>query len=235
MSSYRTKSNRVGSKAKVVVRGPRLTSKQARLMAVYPPRGLIRTGGRIPMQVGELKNFDVSRTNPVLSSAAGAQIFLLCVPGSGSAATSRVGRQIRMKSLQINLRLNYAGGMNGQSPIRLLIVYDRQANTGFPLGSDVLATDNIFQMRNLDNQFRFDILLDKIICGNFGAAGVAQYTSVFYKKYLKLNHKTQFNTSSTGTISDIETGSLLAFIYQDGNITTANPSANWYSRVRYTD
>lgn len=234
MSSYRAKSNRVGSKAKVVVRGPRMTNQQIRLYNRIP-RGLQRTGGRLPFSVAELKNFDVHVTNMIVPGVSTHQSVAICVPGPGNGATQRIGRRITMKSIQIAVRMNYAGGMIGQSPIRLCVIYDRQTNTLFPAGNDVLVVDGLASYRNLDNSRRFWFLCDEIICPNFGQGTVAQQTSFVWRKFIKCNLPVEFNPGASGTISDVATGGLLLWMWQDGNITVAGPSQDLYCRVKFKD
>lgn len=179
----------------------------------------------------EKKNIDVTTTSQVVAAQATAQVLLLNGCAQGTTALTRLGRRITMKSLYWMWDGSMAATSAGASPLRLLIVYDKQTNGAAPAATDILVADAIGYPNNLSNSRRFVTLFDELIeC--VGASGPSAW---FRKGYKKLNLNVEFNTGSAGTVADITSGSVYALIYQNGNIITANPSGQFYTRVRFTD
>ena len=73
----------------------------------------------------------------------------------GTTAITRLGRKILMKSVLVQGTLTNSSGQG-----RILIVYDRQANGAAPAATDVLTSNTIMAIQNLDNRDRFIILAD---------------------------------------------------------------------------
>lgn len=194
----------------------------------------IRVGGWAnPSRGGELKFKDTAADGVAL--AFGATTFsaavLLNGLANGSDASTRIGRKITMKSLLFRHSWIMGPTSTGGSPIRILIVYDKQANATAPAITDILLTDNFNAPNNLSNRDRFlticDVITDNIATGaNFSASDVI---------YKKINLETMFNAGSAGTIGDITSGSVYLFIAQNGGIGTATASYSYRARVRYTD
>jgi len=110
-----------------------------------------------------------------------------------------------------------------------MLVYDMQANATAPVATDILQSDNIGGLTNLNNANRFKIIMDK----EFKFGSVDQ-TTLVYKKYLKCKLPTQFNSGSAGTIGDIQTGSIYLVTYSP-NLGTALPGGLVSVRVRFSD
>lgn len=120
----------------------------------------------------------------------------------------------------------------GASPIRLMIVYDRQANGAVCTATDVMQADSIVEMRNLGNARRFFTLVDEMIdC--LGVGGPGAFIRKGYRFNLGL--ETEFNAGNAGTVADIQTGSVFAFCWQNGNLITASPIAQLKTRIRFVD
>jgi len=193
----------------------------------------IRIGGWAnPTRGGELKFID-SNPTPALSfgSTAFSAGSLLngCVPGS--AATERIGRKFTMKSLLIRYRMNLGATSTGGCQMRILIVYDKQANATAPAITDILLADAFDSPNNLSNRDRFvtitDIITDNIsVQGNYSVCGV---------NYKSVNLETMFNAGNAGTIGDITSGSIYLFIANSGSLGVANGASSFRTRVRYTD
>lgn len=106
-----------------------------------------------------------------------------------------------------------------------------QANGAAPAATDVLALDQLNSPMNLSNSRRFKTICDiEIPC-----IGTGGPQSVSFTRWVKLNHQVEFNTGNAGTVADISTGSVYLLSYQGGNIITAAPNANIYTRIRFTD
>lgn len=185
----------------------------------------------MPANSMELKNVDTTTGSIVQLGTPSAAATLLNGLAQGTTATTRLGRRITMKSIYILWEGNMAATSVGASPLRLLIVYDKQANATAPVATDVLQTDAIFDASNLSNSHRFVTLCDEIV-ESVGTGGPQAW---FRKIYKKINLQTEFNTGSAGTIGDIQTGSVYAFCWQSGGIITAVPTSTLKTRIRYSD
>lgn len=220
--------------------GRKYPKPYARQTAVVPMQGVsgttaqaMRTGGWAnPTRGGELKFVD---TNPTTTPAIGVVTWtagtLLNGLANGSDASTRVGRKITMKSLLMKYFWKCDPASTGGSPLRILIVYDKQANAAAPAITDILLLDNFNSPNNLSNRDRFVTLVDHYtepigIAGNFGVGGSV---------YKKLNMETMFNAGSAGTIGDITSGSVYLFVAQNGGILTVAGDFDSRVRIRYTD
>ena len=193
----------------------------------------IRTGGWAnPSLGGELKYIDTNaNTALTFASSAFSTGVLLNGVAQGSDATARIGRKMVMKSLLLRWTWNLASTSTGGSPVRVMVVYDKQANATAPAITDVLVVDSFVGQNNLNNRDRFVVLCD-YLSEPIGANGNTSVGGVIYKR---LNLETMFNSGSAGTIGDITSGSVYLFVSQTGGILVANPTFNWRARVRFTD
>jgi len=196
----------------------------------------MRTGGfNNPVRAAELKFKDIALNLAVAASSdnfsgPGATTLLNgLVPDS--TATGRIGRKIHMKSLYIRYTASLNATSVGGSPLRILVVYDKQANATAPAITDILLTDDFTSPNNISNRDRFvtifDHITDPISTGDsFAVSGV------LHKKF---DLETMFNAGVAGTIGDITTGSLYLMVSQAGSISTAGPFLQFQSRMRFDD
>lgn len=200
-------------------------------------RQSIRTGGwHNPSSGSERKFTDVAGTATALGLAAATfttpgPTFLLNGLVPDSTATGRIGRQVVLKSVYLRYRYTMAATSTNGSPMRLIIVYDKQANAQAPAVTDVLLSDSFTSPNNLSNRDRFVILADHVAepisaQNNFCVAG---------EIYKKINLEVNFNPGTAGTIGDITSGSVYLLMAQAGGIGTAAPTVDWRCRIRYTD
>lgn len=150
---------------------------------------------------------------------------------SGSTATTRIGRKMVMKSILLRYSASLAATSTGGSPVRVLVVYDKQANAAAPAITDILLADDFESPNNLSNRDRFVTIFDHIT----QPISIQNNYSVADTLYKKLNLETMFNTGSAGTIADITSGSVYLLTSQDGSIGTANASIQLYTRIRFDD
>lgn len=194
----------------------------------------MRTGGwASSSRSGELKFTDV--TTAIAVGGAAAATFgtgiLLNGLATGTDASSRIGRKITMKSLYVRWSSLFVAGAGGGGAIRILVVYDKQANAAAPAITDILLANDFNSPNNLSNRDRFVTLADYVTEQLSTASNLAD-CGVFHKT---LNLETMFNAGSAGTIADITSGSIYMFIAQSGGITTTAPTLAYRSRIRYTD
>jgi len=203
-----------------------------------------RTGGfRNPTlpSSSELK-FKDNTTTLTLASGAATFVNVTTAAGAGasqllnglvpdSTATGRNGRRVVIKSLYIRANAQLGATSTFGAPIRMLVVYDKQANATAPAITDMLATDSFVSQNNISNRDRFVTLCDQVM-DPIGTSGDFARSLVVYKK---LNLPVQFNAGTAGTIGDITSGSIYITFSQAGGIGTAGPSVTYYARVRYSD
>ena len=84
-----------------------------------------------------------------------------------------------------------------------LIVYDRQPNGALPAATDVLTSNTMMAVQNLDNRDRFIILADIFpYAQDESLAGEINGAPMCYKRYIKCNLETVYG-GNAGTIADI--------------------------------
>lgn len=179
----------------------------------------------------ERKNFDTTSTALIVAAQTTAVVTSIYQPDQGTAPTEHVGRQTKNLSLEYRFTGSFAGTTAGSSPLRLVIVYDRQPNAAAATAVNILVVDAIGSTPNLQNDLRFTTLVDQMI-PEFGLNGPASFAIHGYRKMSLLS---EFNDTNGGTIADITTGSFIALTYQNGNIITANPTTNLFTRIRFID
>jgi len=155
----------------------------------------------------------------------------------GTTTITRSGRKIMMTSLLYNWTLGYAATTGGSSPLRLVIVYDKQANGVAPTAAQVFAADQIDSPMNLDFSKRFKVLVDHKHDGLSLNGNESAFISGFrdFTKSKAGGLPVEFKNTSAGDITDIQTGSVYSFVYSNGGFTTAAPTQALFTRIRFTD
>lgn len=180
----------------------------------------------------ERKNIDVIAGANIAFGMATAIALPLNVPCiEGTSPTTHVGRRIKMKSIFVRWQGSLAPTTTGASPLRLLVVYDKQPNAATAAANVVLTTDVIQSPMNLANNKRFVVVIDELI----PCVGTSGPTSWAIERYRKIDLDTEFNETDGGTSADVTTGLMVAYFYQNGNLLIANPSGGFYSRIRFVD
>lgn len=186
----------------------------------------------------EKKNIDNLFTNSIVAGATAASLHLLNGVDDGATAITRIGRRISMSNLSIRWLGNLAATSAGASPLRLVVVYDRQTNAQAPAVTDVFQVDQISTMMNLANARRFKVIVDENVeC--VGTGGPQAWSRMIFRDFTQGGRKpglaVEFNTASTANVDSITTGSIYAFLWQTGGIITAAPTQALFTRVRFTD
>lgn len=202
-----------------------------------PPSKRPRTGSR-PVKISatraiEWKNYDLVTANPFIAAQVTAVRTSIFNADQGTAANEHVGRSVKMGSLLWNMPLTLPTTAAGSSPIRLVIVYDRQPNAALPATTDVFTSDNIYAMPNKNNKRRFKILVDEKLEG-LSTAGPSTLFSSGIRKF-KVPMETYYNDVNGGTIADITTGSYIMFTWQSGQIITTNVNGSVFTRLTFMD
>lgn len=205
------------------------------------------TRGWTPNSV-ERKVFDVNPTVYQLNTTP--NIFSICNPTQGSDMSNRIGRKINLKSVYIRATIatepSMTAGAVGATPAqaaRLILLVDMQPNGALPNIADILVTSTITSHLNLNSRDRFRILWDKFLTFDPYIVNATASTAVAtasrqiqaVKKFKLLNFEQTYNSSSTGSISDIATGSLVMVLLGSQATGSLDLNCTMSTRVRYTD
>lgn len=173
----------------------------------------------------EAKFKDVNSSSVAVSSTA--TITLLNGMAPGDSAITREGQTITMlySWFQFDMIVNSSATA---TVCRFLIVYDMQAN-----GAAFAASDLFVSATNLNSPFligynqRFRVIWDR----RYQLSTVGSNYQVIKKIFKKMNHKTQYNGGTAGTVADIATGSLYLVLISDEPTNT--PTLSYYHRLRF--
>ena len=228
------------SMSEVAIANKRAFKRAVSSMALAIPSGTtqqaMRTGGWAnPSRMkGELKFKDttVIIACPASSTVIQAGVLLNgLVPGSG--ADQRIGRKVVLKSILFRWTTQLSSSSTLGGSVRIIIVYDKQANAVAAAPSDIFSTagPDFNSPNNLSNRDRF-VTLSDTITSPMSAQGDWAQCGVIYKR---INLETMFNSGNAGTINDITTGSIYVYAAQSGSIGTAAVNLFATARVRYED
>jgi len=165
-----------------------------------------RVKGPVALRPGpELKFVDVAQANYVADTTG--TVTLLNGVAVGDDYTSRDGRQITIKSVQVRGRCQPIDAGTLPTHARVLLVWDNAASGGAPTIAQILSasTSNSFPL--VDNQARFTILRDM----SFFVGGVSNTATQAYAMsptghivdtYLRIGQITQFNGTGATNIAN---------------------------------
>lgn len=185
--------------------------------------------------VSELKYFDTSistlvPTTGVIIPTAGT---LVPIP-VGTGPSERIGRQVRVKSINAYLTVSKNSSNNSTETVRLLYVLDTQCNGATPTVAEILASPAHNSFRNMANTKRFVILRDHEInitsqtWDGTNFASVSRQVNFFRKVNIPVEYD---QTLNTGAITTIRSNNLIILaICQAGNGHVAGTV-----RIRYDD
>lgn len=200
-----------------------------------PGRSIKRLGG-FRKEKAEKKFVDTAYTL-ALDTAGG--LGLVNGITQGDDFNERVGREVHMKSIQIDASVAPQDSTTFDSTMRFIVFIDKQANGAAPTGTDILASSSPQAFLNLNNKDRFIILFDKrfdMPAQDTATAG-SKYTPPPRVKRIKLFKKLSTPITFLGTtngIGSISTNSLYLLTLGDA------PAADGYemvvnTRIRFTD
>lgn len=220
-------------------------SSAARQLTVNPPRYL-----RNPVRGRIISQLKFNQLTSEFSTENNVWNSLLLNDGIGVGTgqkNARSGDKIVVEKIMLRIvaRSETPAGTetwpttesNNVMIVRYVIVEDKQANGAAALSSDVFDTafSTVQRFNNLGNRERFNILADRTVNYTQGhkAGGMEEF-------YIKKPVITTYDTTSTsGTISQIKTGSIYLFTtcmkawgYVGSDVGMTLQVA---SRIRYTD
>lgn len=184
----------------------------------------------------ELKVVDTDITaGPVL---AGGSITLLNGVATGTDFTQRIGRKTLWKS--IFLRIFFLPTNTVPAPsadvIRVMLIYDSQANGTAPVITDILTVGTYESPMNLNNRDRFRIIADRFVmmgANNYttGALVAGSPQAKMVQVYKKISLESIYSGTG-GTIASIQSGAFYLVVLNASNLST---SAESYVRMRFID
>ena len=178
----------------------------------------------------EKKNIDTTSTTTIVAAQTVGNPLVLNSVAQGTTPNTYLGRSLTMKSLLIRWAGYLDATTTGSSGLRMIVVYDKQTNGAIPVTTDVFQVDQMTSPMNLNNNRRFEVVLDEMI----PCVGTGGPQAWFVERYVKMNRRTEFSGAGAG-VTQIATGSLVAYFYQQGGLLVASPINSFYSRVRFVD
>lgn len=191
-----------GYKRKGVVAARRLGTITSRVRRSFP--------GRTAGSRGELKDITILQTANFTAGQVTATVSVINPVSQGVSQIQRIGRKITMKTLYVRFTAHMAATSVGSSPLRVCILYDKQANATSPATTLVpFLTDQITTPNNLSYLSRFETVMDEMV----PCIGTGGPQACAFKRFINLKDRpVEFNVNNNGDITDITTGSLLMYI-----------------------
>jgi hypothetical protein len=183
----------------------------------------------------EKKNIDTDMTmvNGIsvgIASPAWSISPLLNGVAEGTTPSTRIGRKITLKSIQLVWTARFPTAATGGCTLRFRIVYDKQANGAAPSAISIFQADSYYAPNNLGNADRYITVVDHIT----DPMSVDGDRDVSGRIYKKLGLDTMY-TGATSGITSIGTGSMYLFVSQSGGAAVSSPFLNAFVRLRYSD
>lgn len=139
----------------------------------------------------------------------------------GTDEDTRIGRNVKISSIQLNGIVQSASNTTGSGYIRTIIVQDMQPNAAIFAITSYLVSDDLVSLRNTDNTKRFKTLHSEILpISGFGTQANGTPTTQCVDWYKKVNIITDYNATNGGTIADITKNSLYLLTIATGFATT---------------
>ncbi len=176
-----------------------------------------------------LINTEFKKIDTVNDSTIPSTGFIRLINASvvGDDFTNRDGRQIRIKSCGVTFTM-IMDSVPLDSQLRCMVVIDKQPNGILMTIAQLLDTSTVSSFKNLDNRKRFVILKDEVL-----TLSQSGENNTHLKWYKKIDMKTVYDSSNTGSISDITTNAL--YLVMISNDTPTGPRVICNTRVRFID
>lgn len=233
-------------------------SRQAQIRAGRrrPNIGPLLPGGAFRSQpVPETKYVDYVNISLAPTSAGAIYSVALNGVSQGPAQWQRIASRIHMTSLYVRgyfVRNGVGAPTTDPTRVRVLLVYDKQANGAAPGNLDVIntreptagaagvAAQQFLAGMNMDNRDRFVILRDKIVTLPPIANAAPFWTSPFplpgqleFIEFVKLKKLEAHYKGATSGSGDIATGSLQLMVLSD--VAPCPYSLAFTARLKYLD
>lgn len=214
----------------------RVQRKQVAILANVPNKPSVKSLDRRIKKINnkfELKHIDTFNNGTAITAGALLIPLNLCV--QGDTDITRTGDDSSATSIQWRLRISTDVDSLTDVIVRMLIVWDRQANGAvFTIGQlldNSVITSLILSPYNHSNQERFKILHDSVhvmkpqVLLDFDTTTGTTSTNQIVSKYLRgkrqLSRTVKYE-GNVGTIADIESNALYAVFVS--NTATEDPT-----------
>lgn len=197
--------------------------KRPTAAAAAAPRALY-----VPPSRGEWKHIDVYTGSIVADTTGALGLINGCIQGAD--AINRIGRQITMRTVQINGLSSVTSATGLDQTHRVLIVYDSQPNGAALTIAQVLdttAANVTLALRNTNGIRRFTVLMDKVVRLNSNAEPGG---AIAWRLYRRINLPVVFNSGNAGTVADIDTGSM--YLISVGNLGAGATAGSLVANIR---
>lgn len=150
----------------------------------------------------------------------------------GPGDNERVGRKISLVSYRCKLHFQYATASIAYPPtVRVMLILDRSPNgAGTPTAIQMLTSDNLNALMNLDNDSRFKNLYDQTMVLTPVAEATAARFSGYLDMYVSLRGLVTKFMANTGAATDVAENNMAICVISDQAITYSG-----LQRVRYYD
>jgi len=185
----------------------------------------------------ELKYVDIASAGYAGDTTGSVTALNLLAVGDDN--TSRDGRQVCIKSVQVRGSVFPQDPSTQPTMVRLLLVWDNAVNSGaIATVAQILSAAHSNSFPLIDNANRFTILSDQQFCvGGFSTVATQSYAGspmiLPVSIYKKLNLVTQYS-GTTAAIGSIQNGGLLMVTIGD-QPAAAGAAFSLATRVRFTD
>lgn len=236
---------RTSVKTVTYTKKPTAFSRQAaaRSAAVYKSKKTFTRNRAIPYVKGaiaayggrkELKYVDLSAfTSAVDTTGSVSCLNLLAI---GDDNTTRDGRQVTLKSVQVQVGLQPQSTTTTPTACLMMLVWDNAVNSAatIPAITDIMTASTALSFPKVDNAQRFTILWKSFSHqSNQGVLATSVAPVKGFNIYKKLNHTVQYS-GTTAAIGSIQNGGL--YLVTLGSVANGTAwNAVCCTRVRYTD
>jgi len=218
-----------GKRARTVAAGMGLRNRapRAAIKGAIAPYGGLR----------ELKYNDLAQASYVCDTTGTVTCLNLLAVGDDN--TTRDGRQVTIKSVQVHGILTPVDASTTHNKARVMLVWDNAVNSGsIATIAQILAASNGTGFPLVDNSNRFTILIDRTFSSGYfdstpGQSIAASPTVHDVEIYKKINQVTQYS-GTTAAIGSIQNGALLMVTVGTAN-TGSGMNLLASTRVRFTD
>lgn len=176
----------------------------------------------------EKKNYDaIGSTGNVAGANTWSEIDHINPISTGVDASSRIGRKVQMKSVQLRWVTSTSTFNN---PVRIAIIYDKSPQGQLPSVTEIWGVDNFNALSVLANSERFIMLADEVHNANFtvGSTNVQQAGTL----YRKINLPAMWSGTTSGAITSQTEGAVYVMSSVLANV---GAGIGYNSRIRYTD
>lgn len=144
----------------------------------------------------------------------------------GDDTGNRQGNSIKLTRIDGRIAV-FLNGVTAQTVCRIIIGIDHQANGANPAVTDVLASDDVYALRNMDKAKRFTILMDEVALLSDSSDQIK-----WFEIHKPLDIHVEF-TGPTASLADVSTNNI--FLIAVSTNAVSGPTVNRFVRIKYLD